>query len=103
MIPNSLLSFQAQNLLKVIPLPNVPGVNGATPNYVAAGTAITNSDAFDVRVDRYQSEKIHMFGRYSLQQWGLSAPGAFGTEAGGANFPGTSFLGKLAVRNPSLA
>jgi outer membrane receptor protein involved in Fe transport len=102
-IPNSLLSPQAQNLLKFIPLPNIPGVTGATPNYLAAGTAITNSDAFDVRVDRYQSEKLHMFGRYSLQQWGLGAPGAFGTLAGGPNFPGTSFSGTSSVRNQSLA
>src|SRR5215813_6670633 len=35
-IPTNLLSPQAQNLLKSIPLPNVTGVSGAVPNFVAA-------------------------------------------------------------------
>src|SRR3954470_12281007 len=61
-IPTNLLSPQAQNLLKMIPLPNVSGVSGAVPNFVAAGQAVLNSDSFNVRIDRYQTEKLHIFG-----------------------------------------
>jgi hypothetical protein len=82
-IPTALLSPQALALLQLIPLPNISGVtNAAANNFQGNGTAITNSDSFDVRVDLFQSQKIHMFGRYSLQQYQQSAPGAFGLEAG---------------------
>src|SRR5579884_715399 len=60
-IPTALLSPQAQNLLKFIPLPNIAGATGAQPNYDASGVGIVNSDSFNVRVDRYQTEKMHMF------------------------------------------
>src|SRR5207342_1036047 len=65
-IPTNLLSSQALNLLKLLPLPNVSGVSGNTPNYIASGQGSLNSDVFNVRVDRYQTEKLHLFGRYSF-------------------------------------
>src|SRR5579884_4462659 len=67
-IPTTLLSPQAENLLKLIPLPNIDGATGAAPNYNASGNGIVHNDAFDIRADRYQSEKLHMFGRYSFLQ-----------------------------------
>ncbi len=102
-IPTSRLSPQAQNLLKFIPLPNLLGGKPAEPNYVASGVGVVNSDAFDVRVDHYQTEKLHMFGRYSLQQYSLGAPGAFGLLAGGPNLSGVAFAGTSDLRNQSLA
>jgi hypothetical protein len=102
-IPTALLSPQAQNLLKFIPLPNLPGVTGAAPNYAASGSGIINSDSFDVRVDRYQTEKMHMFGRYSFLQTNQTVPGAFGLEAGGPNFATTAFAGQAALRDQSLS
>src|SRR5215475_4266373 len=99
-IPTALLSPQAQKLLQLIPLPNIPGATGANPNYAASGVGIVNGDSFDVRVDRYQSEKLHMFGRYSFLQVGQNAPGAFGSEAGGPTF--TAFSGAASLRNQSL-
>src|SRR5215468_10966785 len=99
-IPTALLSPQSQKLLQLIPLPNIPGATGANPNYAASGVGIVNGDSFDVRVDRYQSEKLHMFGRYSFLQVGLNAPGAFGSEAGGPTF--TAFSGAASLRNQSL-
>ena len=62
-IPTALLSPQALKLLQAIPLPNIPGATGAAPNYSASGFGILNSDSFNVRADRYQTEKLHMFGR----------------------------------------
>lgn len=103
LIPSSLLSPQSENLLKMIPLPNIAGVSGATANYNASGTGIVQNDSFDVRVDRYQTEKLHMFGRYSFLQVGQTAPGAFGFEAGGPNFATTAFAGAASLRNQSLS
>jgi hypothetical protein len=102
-IPPGLLSTQAQNILKLIPLPNISGVTGAVPNYSASGSGIVHNDSFDVRADRYQNEKMHMFGRYSFLQVSQTAPGAFGFLAGGPNFSTTAFGGAASLRNQSLA
>src|SRR5215468_11006593 len=100
-IPTALLSQQALKLLQTIPLPNIPGATGAGPNYSASGFGILNSDAFNVRVDRYQTEKLHMFGRYSFMRYDLGAPGAFGFLAGGPSF--SAFSGASSLRNQSLS
>ena len=103
-IPASRLSNQTQNLLdKFIPLPNLPGVTGGAPNYSASGTAVEKGNSFDVRVDHYWTEKLHMLGRYSLQQFALNSPGAFGFQAGGQNFPNFPFSGQSSLRNQSVA
>ncbi len=102
-IPSALLSPQAENLLQMIPLPNIAGATGQAPNYAASGTGIVQNDSFDVRVDRYQSEKLHLFGRYSFLQVGQTAPGAFGFEAGGPNYPVDGFAGAASLRNQSIA
>jgi len=102
-IPTNLLSPQSQALLKFIPLPNVSGATGASPNYAASGSGIVNWDGFDVRVDRYQTEKLHMFGRYSFLEVNQTVPGAFGFEAGGPNFSTTAFAGAASLRDQSLS
>jgi hypothetical protein len=102
-IPDTLLSRQAQALLRSIPLPNVPSAVGADPNYVGSGSGIVNSESFTLRADRYQTQKLHMFGRYSFLQYAQMAPGAFGFAAGGQNFPTTNFAGTSSLRNQSLA
>lgn len=102
-IPTARLSPQAQALLKFIPLPNVAGVTGATPNYSASASGIVGSDAFDTRVDRYQTEKLHMFGRYSFLKTAQTNPGAFGYEAGGPAFSTMAFAGAASLRNQSLS
>jgi Carboxypeptidase regulatory-like domain/TonB dependent receptor len=102
-IPTAFLSPQTQNLLKLIPLPNIAGVSGAAPNFNASGSGIVHNDSFDVRVDRYQSEKLHLFGRYSFLQVSQTAPGAFGFEAGGPNYSTTAFAGAASLRDQSLS
>jgi hypothetical protein len=102
-IPASLLSPQALALLAYIPLPNISGVTGATNNYDSSGTGIVNSDSFDVRVDRYQTEKLHMFGRFSFLQEPQTNPGAFGYEAGGPTYATTAFSGAASLRDQSLS
>jgi hypothetical protein len=102
-IPASLLSPQALNLLKFIPLPNIPSATGAVPNYAASGVGIVRNDSFDVRIDRYQSEKMHMFGRYSFLQVPQTVPGAFGFDAGGPAFATSAFAGAASLRDQSIA
>jgi carboxypeptidase family protein/TonB-dependent receptor-like protein len=102
-IPTAMLDPRSQALLKFIPLPNISGVAGAAPNYAASGSGIVNWDGFDVRVDRYQTEKLHMFGRYSFLQVNQTVPGAFGFQAGGPNFATTAFAGAAALRDQSLS
>ena len=102
-IPVSMISPQASALLQLIPLPNISGVTGGTQNFQASGSGLLNNDSFDVRTDRYQSEKIHMFGRYSFLQVAQTAPGAFGLLAGGPNYASTTYAGTSALRSQSLS
>ncbi len=102
-IPGNLLSSQALNLLKLIPLPNITGVTGAVPNYTASGQGSLNSDVFNIRVDRYQTDKLHLFGRYSFMQYGQQAPGAYGSTAGGPQFAAAGFAGTSSLRDQSLS
>lgn len=89
------------NILNFIPMPN----NGTdiANNYIAFGSEKFNSDQFDGRVDYTFSEKLHFFGRYTLADFNLSAPGAYGTEAGGPGLNGIYFAGSSVDRNQSLA
>jgi hypothetical protein len=102
-IPTSLISPQAQALLAYIPLPNIANATGAAPNYAASGAGIVNWNSFDTRVDRYQTDKLHMFGRYSFLQVSQTNPGAFGLEAGGPTYSTTAFSGAASLRDQSLA
>jgi hypothetical protein len=103
-IPTAMLSPQALKLLSTyIPTPDIPGATGAVPNYAASGTQPFDTDAFDVRIDQYQTDKLHLFGRYSFQRYSLDSPGAFGNEAGGPNFANIRFAGLSSARTQSLA
>ncbi len=106
-IPTAMLSAQALAMLKFIPPPNLSTTDPTAPNFVGSGNQIFNSDGFDVRVDQYQTEKLHLFGRYSFQRYARQGPGLFGTLAGGPAFnvdPSVGgFAGSSDVRNQSIA
>jgi hypothetical protein len=105
-IPANRLSSQAQNLLKLIPAANI---NAALdqPNFASSGGVKFNDDAFNVRVDHYTTDKIHVFGRYSLQDFRMVAPGSFGLVAGGpgldASGSTSAYAGTSTSRNHSVA
>jgi Carboxypeptidase regulatory-like domain/TonB dependent receptor len=95
------LSPQAQNLLKLIPLPNQPGTeNGTRDNFVASGSELFNNDTFDVRLDGRISNQLNAFGRYSFADYTRDGPTAFG-KGGGQEL--VSLGGTSKVRNQSLA
>ena len=104
-IPMSRLSPQSQNLLALFPV-GASGT-GSNPNFFGSGTNLLNSDNFDTRGDGYASEKMHIFGRYSFQQFTREGPGLFGTNLGGTALPGDPSQGQFAgtsnVRNQSIA
>jgi hypothetical protein len=89
-------------ILNFLPMPNTnPG--SIFNNYIGSGSEHFDSDQVDGRVDYSYSEKIHFFGRYTLADFTLSAPGAYGTEAGGPGLNGIFFAGSSIDRNQSLA
>lgn len=106
MIPASRLSQQAQNLLKLIPLPNSTAPLDQ-PNYASSGGVKFNDEAFNTRVDYYVSTDLQVFGRYSLQQFRITAPGAYGLLAGGGGFDASgsinAYAGSSDSRNHSIA
>lgn len=100
-IPTTRLSTQALNILKLIPLPNLPGTdNGTRNNFAASGSEIFNNDTYDVRIDGRPNDKFNIFGRYSYANYRLNGPTAFG-QGGGSEL--VSLGGNSKVRNQSLA
>jgi hypothetical protein len=101
-IPANRLSPQALNILKLIPLPNVANApaGGTLNNFIASGVEGLDKDSFDIRVDATNSDRLKMFGRYSLADFALNGPTAFGA-AGGPEI--VSLGGASNVRNQSVA
>jgi len=104
-IPQSRLSDQAQKLLALYPS-GATGL-GLNPNFFGSGSNLLNEDGFDVRGDTYASDKLHLFGRYSLQKYTRAGPGLFGDVLGGNALPSDPSVGNFAgssnVKNQSLA
>ena len=95
----------AANLLKLIPAPDVPASKDQ-PNYSGSGAVKFNDDAFNTRVDYYQTEKLHWFGRYSLADFRINSPGIYGVAGGPGYDPSGSvsaFAGPSTSLNHSVA
>jgi hypothetical protein len=105
-IPASRLSPQTLNLLKLIPDANTAAALDQ-PNFASSGGVRFNDDAFNIRVDHYTTDKIHVFGRYSLQDFRMVAPGSFGLVAGGPGLDSSgstsAYAGASDSRNHSIA
>ncbi len=102
------LSPQALQSLQYFPLPNTAGtvVNGIVApynNYAGSGALTNNGNLWNTRWDYYGNEKNTFFGRYSYAAFDLSAPGAFGLEAGGPNFNNANYAGSSSTLNQSIA
>ena len=97
-IPAARLSSQARNLLTLIPLPNITAT-GEQPNYAGAGKTTDRQDQGNIRSDYFVSDKLHIFGRYSVANFRLNSPGVYG-KAGGTGFDpsgsSTLFFGGIA-------
>lgn len=90
------------NILQFLPMPNT-NFGALANNYIASGSEKFDSDQVDGRIDYSYSDKLHFFGRYTIADFDLSAPGAYGTEAGGPALNGINFAGSSLDRNQSVA
>lgn len=96
-IPTGRISQQARNILNLIPLPNLPGIQN---NFSSSGSELFNNDTFDVRIDGHLTGRFNLFGRYSFADFTRNGPTAFG-QGGGQEL--VSLGGSSKVRNQSLA
>lgn len=105
-IPPSRLSPQALSLLNLIPNPNIDAALDQ-PNFASSGGVRFNDYAVNVRIDHYTTEKLHTFGRYSVQDFKMVAPGSFGLVAGGPGLDSSgstnAYAGASDSRNHSVA
>ena len=104
-IPASRIAPQATKLLSFFPAPDVPASKDQ-PNYSGSGAVNFNDDAFNTRVDYYQTEKLHWFGRYSLANFKINSPGIYGAAGGPGYDPSGSvsaFAGQSTSLNHSIA
>ncbi len=103
-IPAARLSPQAQNLLQLIPLPNIEGTVRDQPNYAGSGTSSSTRTSRTPGGTTSSAAPTHVFGRYSLADYRLDSPGIFGELAGGRGFDEAApFAGVSRTRNQSLA
>jgi outer membrane receptor protein involved in Fe transport len=103
-IPASRLSPQAQNLLRLIPLPNIEGAVRDQPNFVGSDSVKFDEDLVNTRWDYYLSPATHIFGRYSIADYRTDSPGIFGELVGGRGLEEAgSFAGISRTRNQSIA
>jgi outer membrane receptor protein involved in Fe transport len=79
-IPSGRISPVALNILKFLPLPNLPGL---TNNYLPPAIPFKlDTHAFDARVDHQFNEQTNFFAKYNYFQSLMSDPGVFGDAAG---------------------
>src|SRR5438876_123331 len=88
-------------LLTYLPMPNFGPAGQTFNNYATAVGRLNDGGQYDGRIDYTISANHHLFGRYSLADFILEGPGAFGDVAGGPSPLG--FAGNSHARNQSLA
>ncbi len=90
------------NIMSYLPTPNTGAAGQIYNNFVASGSELYDIDQPDVRVDYNISSKANFFARYTLADYTIKGPAAFGAGGGG---PGVrnGFAGQSLDRNQSVA
>lgn len=78
-IPVNRISPVALNVLKLLPLPNRPGLSN---NYEIAGTNVLDREAFDIKINHNFSQSTQGFVRYSFFSANVAEPPVFGILGG---------------------
>ncbi|MDE0263394.1 MAG: TonB-dependent receptor [Bryobacterales bacterium] len=79
-IPGNRIDPVARKVLGLYPQPNTAGRGAANVNnFIAAGSAATDDDNFDVRVDHQLSDSQSIFGRVSYRDFRQARPNFYGT------------------------
>lgn len=81
-IPVNRMDPAALAMLKLIPEPNIPGLQ--TGNFFASNNAQFNRDNWDTKINYVPSDKTTVFGRYSISQSYIFDPPALGPAEGDA-------------------
>ncbi len=102
-LPPNMIVPQAQALLAALPLPNFDAFGLADRNFLFDGEEKFDSNAYTTREDWYLNPRMQLFGRYTLGQYDLDAPTAYGPDLGGPSLNGVNFGGISSSRNHSLA
>jgi hypothetical protein len=102
-IPQKYLSAAGMNLLKYVPLPNIPNAAPGINNFAGGGHDVFHGDATNIRIDYFASSKLTLFERYTFTQFLKSAPGLFGALAGGPQLNGIGYTGEGSTRPQSNA
>ena len=87
-IPTSRFSPVAQNLLALIPLPNIPG-GGETNNYQVNTGFSQDTNTFDIKLDQKIGASDQLSYRYSWQHTNTLQDPAFGLAGGPGSSGGT--------------
>ena len=82
-IPTGRINQVGQNLVNVLPLPNLPGL---VNNYLFEPRATDNVDQFDVRLDHHLTDRDQLFAHGAMQYARVLKPAPLG-EAGGHEEP----------------
>jgi hypothetical protein len=80
-IPTSHLDAVGARVAKFYPMPNGPGdTNSGTNNFDASGTAVTNINQFDIKLDENLNDRNRFFFRISHRVLSPSPPNYFPAE-----------------------
>jgi len=92
-IPANRISPVAQNILALIPQPNIPGAAPGQVNYeLPSSEREKTTDAFNVKLNYNPGTSDQMSLRFSYQRPEIFVPGTFGEYGGaGADFAGTGY------------
>jgi outer membrane receptor protein involved in Fe transport len=89
-------------IMAYLPNPNTGATGQIYNNYIASGSELYDIDQPDVRIDYNISPKANFFARYTLADYTMDGPAAYGKEAGGPGVSG-GWAGQSLDRNQSLA
>ena len=89
-------------IMSYLPPPNT-GAGAIVNNYIASGSELYDTNQPNGRIDYNISPKANFFARYTLADFTIQAPAAFGAVAGGPALAGLNFAGQSLDRNQSLA
>jgi Carboxypeptidase regulatory-like domain len=83
-IPASLMSSAALKMASLVPLPNYGTVGSIANNYFTSGDLLWHRDSVDLKMNYNPSNRITMFGRYSVEPTYISDPQMLGAAGGDA-------------------
>ncbi len=82
-IPDSMISPIARQLLALIPEPTIPGAALGQINFEQAYQRRKTTDAYDIKINHQMSERNALSARFSYQRPEITDPGIYGVYGGG--------------------